>query len=147
MTMKVLSFELMWYSSSVYQIRPNRDSPVPQFCWLKSSTNFAGRLFELVFGVVFALVLATTLAFRLSLWLTMFALFVLLALVALMLAKAIIITTRPIPITPSASSPPRIHQIAFDFFCGAATGIGVHCCCGGGGDGGVGAWLASVSGR
>src|ERR1051325_12201428 len=117
---------------------------------MKSSTNCAGRLFELVFGVVFALVLATTLAFRLSLWLTRFALFVLLALVELMLANAIIITTRPIPITPSASSPPRIHQIAFDFFCGAAVGIGVHSCCGGcanEGDGGAGAWLASVSGR
>ena len=61
------------------------------------------------------------------------------------LARAISMTTRPTPMTTTAASPPRIHQIAFDFFCGgAAAGVGVHC---GGGAGrvaeAVSVWSAS----
>jgi hypothetical protein len=44
------------------------------------------------------------------------------------LASAMIITTRPTPITTRAASPPSIHQRAFDFLRGgAAEGAGDHC--------------------
>jgi hypothetical protein len=29
--------------------------------------------------------------------------------------------------TRTAASPPKIHQTAFDFFCGGGWGIGRHC--------------------
>jgi hypothetical protein len=52
------------------------------------------------------------------------------------LARAITITTSPAPITSNAAKPPKIHQIAFDFFRGACVGVGDHCGGGGGGGGG-----------
>jgi hypothetical protein len=77
-------------------------------------------------GVAF--VLATVFAFRFSLRLERFALLLTLLLLALMLASAMIITTSPTPIMPSAASPPSIHQMALDFLRGA--GVGVHWGCG-----------------
>src|SRR6185312_14759891 len=102
------SFELMWYSSSTYQNLPNFESPVPHFAVVKSSVKEAGNSVELVFVLV--LLLTTTFEFRLSFRLLTLLLFVL---EALILAHAMNTTTRPIPITPNAASPPSIHQTAF----------------------------------
>ncbi len=113
MTMKVFSFDAMWYSSSAYQILPNRDSPVPHF---DESLKLSTSEFEVLEFVleVFVFVLATF-AFLFSFRLETFTLLLLLE---LMLANAMIITTMPTPITPTAARPPSIHQTALDFFCG-----------------------------
>jgi len=66
-----------------------------------------------VFELGWLLLFVTTLAFRFSLRLLILLLFVF---EALMLAQAIMTTTKPIPITAKAARPPRTHQIAFDFF-------------------------------
>src|SRR5436190_24036748 len=127
MTMKVeLSFDVIWYSSSAYQILPKPELPVPHFCSVKSSLKFEPDPFVFVFAVlvltlVFVFVFVTLL-FRFTL-----RLFELLVFVLLMLASAITMTTSPIPITANAASPPSIHQIAFDFFLGATVGVGDHC--------------------
>jgi len=128
----------MWYSSSAYQIRPNFESPVPHFCSLKSSVSEDAKVLEFVFVFVFVLfVLAVVLVLRFS---RLFVFALLLLVFPPMLANAITITTKPMPITPSAARPPRIHQMAFDFFGGGATpGVGDHCGCVGGGGGGGGA--------
>lgn len=119
--MNVLSFEVMWYSSSAYQILPNCELPTPHFFSLKSSVRTAGVVvFVLPFeAFAFTVTLALLLTSRL---LT----FKLLLFGELMLAKAIIMTTKPAPITNRAATPPRIHQIAFDFFGGALDGVGDH---------------------
>src|SRR6185369_1159158 len=102
---------------------PNFDSPVPHLGSEKSSIRDPGVRLLLVLGLD-ALVFETTFALRFSLRFKL----PLFEFAALILARAIIITTRPIPIIPSAATPPSTHHTAFDFFRGGATaGIGVHC--------------------
>ncbi len=74
------------------------------------------ELLEFVFTV--------TLVLRFSL---RFVLRLLLLLFAPRLANAMSMTTSPTPMTRTAASPPKIHQTAFDFFCGGGCGIGRHC--------------------
>ena len=113
----------------------------------KSSISEPGvrLLLELGLDVLvleFEITLALWFSFRFKVPLFAFA--------ALILARAIIITTRPIPMIPNAATPPSTHQTAFDFFCGgAAAGIGVHCGgCGWGCGWLIGVWLIiAVSGR
>ena len=63
------------------------------------------------------------------------------------LANAMIITTRPTPITTKAVSPPSIHQRALDFLRGgAAEGAGVQCW-GAGGGGAAGLGFTAGAGR
>src|ERR1051326_3022607 len=136
MTTNVRSSEDMRYSPLSYQILPYADEPVPHLFSLKSSVSEVGTValtFAFVLLLTFAFVVTLALALRLSLRMFTFELLLLVE----RLANAITMTTRPMPITTSAVSPPSIHQIAFDFFrIGAAVGAGVHCCCGGGGGGG-----------
>src|SRR6476660_8505399 len=112
-------------------MRPNFDSPVPHLDSEKSSIREPGVRLLLAFGLdVLELIFETTLA----LWFSLRFKLPLFEFAALILARAIIITTRPIPMIPSAATPPSTHHTAFDFFRGgAAAGIGVHCCgCDGG---------------
>src|SRR5215212_11045215 len=113
-------------------MRPYCDTPVPHFCWLKSSTSdLGGPAFAFAFTFE-AFVLAVTLLLRFSLRVLAFRLVVLVF--EPRLARAMIITTTPMPMTSMAASPPSIHQIALDFLRGsAAVGVCVHCCGGGGG--------------
>ena len=93
--------------------------------------------FSFAFALVFEVfVLAVTLLLRFSLRVLALRLFVLPF--EPRLASAMIITTRPTPMTSSAASPPSIHQTALDFLRGggAPVGGGVHCGAGGGGGGG-----------
>ena len=63
MTRYVCAFELMWYSSFSYHMRPNCPEPTFHFLSLKSSTNgpdgvtlaFALGMFALTFAVILAL--------------------------------------------------------------------------------------------
>ena len=74
--------------------------------------------------------------FELRFSLRLFAFRLLLLLLAPKLARAISMTTKPMPMMKMAASPPKIHQTAFDFLRGAGAGVGDHCGCGGGGGGG-----------
>src|SRR5687768_1625218 len=141
--MKVFSFERMWYSSAAYQMSPNLKLPAPHFFSEKSSENDDGKASEselvltLTLGLAFAFVetlvlrLATTFVFESFVLRPMFD-------------SAISTMTNPIPITAKTARPPSTHQTAFDFLCGAATGVGDHC---GGGGGGEGDGTTGVSGR
>src|ERR1044072_5181106 len=123
-------------------MRPYCPLPTPHFCWVKSSLSDVGREAEFEFALMLAgrLALTVTLALRLSL---RFVTLELLVFVEFRLANTMIITTRPMAMTTTAASPPKIHQTAFDFFRGGAAiaaGAGVHCggCVGGGVGGGGG---------
>src|SRR6185369_414052 len=113
--------------------------PMRHFCSLKSSTSEFGIVafaFALVFET-FAFALAVTLLLRFSLRVLALRLFVLP--LEPRLASAMIMTTRPTPMTSSAASPPSIHQTALDFLRDGVergVGVGVHCGAGGGGGGG-----------
>lgn len=144
MTMKVFSFERMWYSSSAYQMSPNLKLPAPHFVSEKLSVNDDGSASE--FELVLVLTLGLAFAFVELLALRLATTFVFESFVLPpMFDSAISTTTNPIPITANTASPPSTHQIAFDFLCVVSTGVGDHC--GGGGGGGEGDVTTGVSGR
>ncbi len=109
---------------------PKEKLPAPHFATEKSSLIDAGRLpAEFAFETFAPFVLAFE--FRLATRELEFLTFVLrLALVfefELMLASARIMTAAPTTKIPATTSPPRIHQTAFDFFRGGIGGTGDHC--------------------
>src|SRR6185295_19819895 len=91
----------------------------------KSSVVIAGRL---VFALTFAtFVFAFTFALRLPSRLA-FARFEFVFEPDPMPAMAMIITTAPMPMSATRATPPRSHQIAFDFLTGPGTER-CDCCC------------------
>src|SRR6059036_2921044 len=106
---------------------PKAKLPVPHFVSEKSSVTDDGRVaseFVLETFAVFELVFEFELRLARELG---FATFVLLFEFEPMLARARSMITRPIPITPTTSTPPRIHQTAFDFLRGCIVNGGAHC--------------------
>jgi len=108
----------MWYSLSAYQMSPNFELPVPHFCSEKSSVREAVDALALVFDeFVFLESLAefvfafATLVFLLELLSFAFS-------CEPMLANKTITTKSPIPTIPTTTTPPKIHQTAFDFLRG-----------------------------
>src|SRR5215217_4914166 len=102
------------------------------FCSLKSSTSEFG-IDVFAFALVFeTFALALTLPLRFSL-LRVLALRLFALPFEPRLASAMIITTRPTPMTSSAASPPSIHHTALDFLRGGGVvglGMTTGCCCG-----------------
>src|SRR2546421_7826818 len=106
----------MWYSSPSYQTSPNGYLPVPHFASEKSSVKDAGR-FVLEF-ILEALVFELAFALRLETLELEFEAFAIRFELVPMLPRAKIMITRPIPIIPTTTIPPRTHQTAFDFLRG-----------------------------